>query len=160
MTRRQHQQLRRPGEATVTANGIAVAQVYGSPNTQRGYRVLVDRIWPRGLSKAQASLDEWCRDIAPTTALRRWYGHRPERFAEFRRRYLTELDDRERAEALAKLNALARQGDLTLLTATKDLTLSAAVVLAERLTVARDADRSATDPGPASTRKDSGTSHG
>jgi uncharacterized protein YeaO (DUF488 family) len=117
----------------MTDDGIEVARVYDPPAAGQGRRVLVDRIWPRGIGKADARWDEWCRDIAPTTELRRWYAHRADRFEEFRRRYLDELEDTEHAGALAHLEALARQGRLTLLTATKNLTLSHAGVLAERL---------------------------
>ncbi|HEX8094597.1 DUF488 domain-containing protein [Jatrophihabitans sp.] len=117
----------------MTGGGIEVARVYDAPPARPGRQVLIDRIWPRGISKAQSRWDEWCRDIAPTTELRRWYAHRPERFAEFRRRYLDELRDSDHAEALAHLDTLAGQGRLTLLTATKDLTLSHAQILADRL---------------------------
>jgi uncharacterized protein YeaO (DUF488 family) len=117
----------------MTDDGIEVARVYDAPPARPGRRVLVDRLWPRGLSRAESRWDEWCRDIAPTTELRRWYAHRRDRFEEFRRRYLDELRDADHAEAMAHLNALARQGGLTLLTATKDLALSHAQVLAERL---------------------------
>lgn len=117
----------------MTGSGVAVARVYDLPAACDGRRVLVDRMWPRGISKSRASWDEWCRDVAPTSALRRWYGHRPERFAEFRKRYLTELDDADHAEACAHLTALTRERRLTLLTAVRDLTLSHASVLAEKL---------------------------
>ncbi|TWE21172.1 DUF488 domain-containing protein [Kitasatospora atroaurantiaca] len=96
-------------------------------------RVLVDRIWPRGLRKEDARLDAWLRDIAPSTELRRWYGHAPERFEEFRRRYLAELRDPEHQEALQGLQELAAGQPVTLLTATRDLDHSHAAVLAERL---------------------------
>ena len=117
----------------MTGGGIGVARVYDPPSAGDGHRVLVDRLWPRGLSKADPRVDEWCRDIAPTTALRRWYAHRPERFDEFSRRYLTELSDADHTDALAQLEALRRQGKLTLVTATKDVALSHARVLAARL---------------------------
>jgi uncharacterized protein YeaO (DUF488 family) len=125
----------------MTGSGIAVAHVYDPPATPAGRRVLVDRLWPRGLSKAQASLDEWCRDVAPSPALRRRYAHRPERFAEFQQRYLSEQEDADPAEACAPLAALSGQGGLTLLTAVRDLTLSHAAVLAEKLVGDRDAHR-------------------
>ena len=105
--------------------GMAAAQVrvrraYEEPESSDGLRVLVDRIWPRGLSKERAALDEWCKDVAPSTELRQWYSHDPDRFAEFGRRYQAELADPERATALAHLRELAG-GDrpLTLLTATR-----------------------------------------
>jgi uncharacterized protein YeaO (DUF488 family) len=95
--------------------------------------VLVDRLWPRGLSRERADLDEWCKDVAPSPELRKWYAHDPERFAQFRRRYLTELRTPERAEALEHLRTLARRRNLTLLTATKSPDISEAAVLAELL---------------------------
>jgi uncharacterized protein YeaO (DUF488 family) len=108
-------------------------RVYDDPSPEDGVRVLVDRVWPRGMTKQAARLDEWIKDVAPSTALRRWYGHRPERFGEFRRRYLAELADPEPAAALDRLRRLAREGPVTLLTATKDVESSHAAVLAERL---------------------------
>lgn len=92
-------------------------------------RVLVDRLWPRGVRKEAAHLDEWCRDVAPSTELRKWYSHDPQRFAEFRRRYRAELREPERAQLVAHLRELAAAGSLTLLTATKDVETSAAAVL-------------------------------
>ena len=91
--------------------------------------MLVDRVWPRGLSKDRARIDEWCKEIAPSTALRKWYGHDPRRFGEFDRRYRTELEDSERARALTHLRQRGRVGPLTLVTATKDTTISQAAVL-------------------------------
>lgn len=143
----------------MTHSGIAFARVYDPPAARPGRRVLVDRMRPRGLSKAQASLDEWCRDIAPTPALRRWYEHRPERFAEFERRYLTELEDTDHAEALTHLTALVRQGPLTLLTATKDPTLSHARVLAEQLVCDRDIHRPTVSEPVFDSREGSASSH-
>jgi len=91
--------------------------------------VLVDRIWPRGLSKAKVGFDEWCKTIAPSTALRKWYSHDPERFEEFGRRYRAELGEPDRAEALQHLRDLAEHGNLTLITATKHADISEAAVL-------------------------------
>jgi uncharacterized protein YeaO (DUF488 family) len=90
-------------------------------------------LWPRGLSKERAALDEWCKDVAPSPALRSWYGHVPERYAEFRRRYRAELREPARAEALKHLRARARRRRLTLLTATKSPDISEAAVLVELL---------------------------
>ena len=108
---------------------VQVRRVYEDVQPGDGARVLVDRIWPRGLTKAQAGLSEWCKPVAPSTALRTWYGHDPERFEEFVRRYREELTEPDRAEALAHLRELAADGPLTLLTATKDTRISAAAVL-------------------------------
>lgn len=109
---------------------VTVARVYDPPATE-GTRVLVDRVWPRGLSKDKAQLDEWCRDVAPTTELRRWYGHDPDRFPEFSRRYRAELDKPAPRAALDHLREIARQRLLILLTATKAVDISQAAVLAE-----------------------------
>ena len=113
---------------------IRVRRVYDDPERADGARVLVDRLWPRGLSKARAALDDWCKDVAPSDELRKWYGHEPDRFPEFSRRYQLELEDPQRAEALAQLRSLAHgRRHLTLLTATKDPAASEAEVLAELL---------------------------
>ncbi len=112
---------------------MRVRRVYEEPGAEDGTRVLVDRLWPRGLSKADAHLDQWCKAVAPSAELRQWYAHQPERFEEFARRYRDELEDPEPSGALAELQELARQGTLTLLTATKRVDLSAARVLADLL---------------------------
>ena len=112
---------------------VQVRRVYEPPEPDDGQRVLVDRLWPRGLSKDRARLDDWCKDVAPSTELRKWYGHDPDRYAEFARRYRAELGDPERAAALARLHTLAGQGRLTLLTATKRSEISEAAVLADLL---------------------------
>ncbi len=113
---------------------VLVRRIYDDPRRDDGKRVLVDRLWPRGMSKARARLDEWCRTVAPSTELRTWYQHEPERFEEFTRRYLDELAHPEQAEALAHLRDLGGHGSLTLLTATKSTALSEAAVLATLLT--------------------------
>lgn len=112
---------------------IAVRRVYDAPTPEDGARVLVDRMWPRGLRKEAAHLDEWLKDVAPSSELRVWYGHVPERFDEFRHRYLAELAHPARRAALDRLRRLRDQGPLTLLTATKDVERSNAAVLAELL---------------------------
>ncbi|MEE1788228.1 DUF488 family protein [Streptomyces sp. SP17BM10] len=112
---------------------VAYRRIYEESSPQDGRRVLVDRVWPRGVKKEDAHLDEWLRDVAPSTELRRWYGHEPSRFTEFRRRYLAELRDAEHREAAGHLRDLAAGGGLTLLTATKDVDHSQAAVLAEWL---------------------------
>lgn len=91
--------------------------------------MLVDRLWPRGLAKASAALDDWCQQVAPSVELRHWYAHDRDLFGQFEQRYRAELADPERAQALAKLCDLARHGRLTLLTATKDVDISHAEVL-------------------------------
>lgn len=110
---------------------VQVRRVYDEREESDGKRVLVDRLWPRGMSKAKAHLDEWCKTVAPSTALRKWYGHKPERFGEFTDRYRAELKEPEAAAALSHLTELADQGTLTLLTATKHPQLSEVVLLAD-----------------------------
>ena len=112
---------------------VRVRRVYDHPSPEDGTRVLVDRLWPRGLAKARAGIDEWAREVAPSTELRRWYGHDPARFEEFRRRYRAELAEPQRQAALRHLAELARSGPLTLVTATRDVDHSQAAVLAEQL---------------------------
>ncbi|MHB1740057.1 MAG: DUF488 domain-containing protein [Actinomycetes bacterium] len=117
----------------MSARTVRVRRVYDPPSTDDGLRVLVDRIWPRGLSKQKAQLDEWLKDVAPSTELRQWYGHDPARFAEFTRRYHGELTDPERVPALEHLRQLAAGRPLALLTATTSLEISQAAVLADLL---------------------------
>src|SRR5215471_3022753 len=112
---------------------VQVRRAYEEPRPQDGTRVLVDRLWPRGLTKAKAALDEWCKNVAPSDELRKWYGHDPDRFAEFSRRYRKELKDPEHAEAVGHLRDLASHHALTLLTATKQPEISEASVLADML---------------------------
>jgi uncharacterized protein YeaO (DUF488 family) len=111
-----------------------VRRVYDAPMPDDGIRVLVDRLWPRGVSKARAQLDDWCKDVAPSTGLRNWYGHDPTLFGEFTRRYTDELRGPVPAAALAHLRELATQKPLTLLTATKAPDISEAAVLRQLLT--------------------------
>ncbi len=112
---------------------VRVRRIYEPVLPDDGTRVLVDRIWPRGVSKARAQLDEWCKDVAPSTELRKWYGHDPALFAEFTRRYREELRMPGPAAALAHLGELANDGTLTLLTGTRDPAISEAEVLADLL---------------------------
>ena len=112
---------------------VQLRRVYDEPLESDGVRVLVDRLWPRGVSKERAHLDDWCKSIAPSTELREWYGHIPDRFAEFEARYSAELQQPEQAKQLEHLRHLAASGPLTLLTATKDVNISEAAVLAQLL---------------------------
>ncbi|MEW1910733.1 DUF488 family protein [Kitasatospora sp. NPDC085895] len=112
---------------------VTCRRLHDEPGPDEGTLVLVDRLWPRGLGKADAGFDEWAKTVAPSTELRRWYGHDPERWTEFRRRYRTELDEPERAGALDHLRALAHRGPLTLLTASHEVGTSHAAYLAELL---------------------------
>lgn len=110
---------------------VGLRRVYDTGDS--GYRVLVDRLWPRGVTKTQAALDEWLRDAAPSSDLRRWYGHRVERFEEFARRYRAELRRPPAAAAVDRLVELAHEQPVTLLTATRDVEHSGALVLHEVL---------------------------
>ena len=112
---------------------IRVRRIYDDPNDEDGIRVLVDSLWPRGVSKVRADIDEWCAAVAPSDALRKWYGHAPERFEDFESRYLRELEDPKRAAAVAHLRTVASRGRLTLLTATRDAESSQAAILAALL---------------------------
>lgn len=114
----------------VTEAHVEVVRVYEDPGRSPGeHRVLVDRLWPRGLTKTSVDFDEWEKDVAPSTELRRWYGHDPGRFAEFARRYRAELAGEPGASAVSKLRKLAASRRLVLLTATRDVGHSGAAVL-------------------------------
>jgi uncharacterized protein YeaO (DUF488 family) len=102
-------------------------RAYDNPTPQDGVRILIDRLWPRGISKTKLKLDAWPRELAPSTGLRKWYGHDPARFAEFRRRYKAELA--ERADQLNALRAMVKGRVATLITATRELDLSHAEVM-------------------------------
>ena len=107
-------------------------RVYADPGRQgRELRVLVDRLWPRGVRKEALDADDWCKDAAPSTELRRWYGHEPDKFATFARRYRAELAGEAAATAVAELRRAALRQGLVLLTATRDIEHSGATVLRE-----------------------------
>ena len=111
--------------------GVQLKRAYEAPAETDGYRVLVDRLWPRGVSHEQVHLDEWARQLAPSRELRQWFGHDPARFAEFRRRYRVELEAEE--TKLQELRARAHHGTLTLVYGARDTEHNDAVVLAELL---------------------------
>jgi uncharacterized protein YeaO (DUF488 family) len=111
---------------------VEAARVYDAGPNGR-HRVLVDRLWPRGLAKSEAAIDEWLKDAAPSTELRRWYGHDVERYDEFVRRYRRELAHSPGKDAVAHLRELCATTDVQLLTATRDLEHSGARVLADHL---------------------------
>jgi uncharacterized protein YeaO (DUF488 family) len=119
--------------ADMSQGKVRVRRVYDSPESSDGARVLVDRLWPRGLSKADAQLTEWCKDVAPSAELRRWYDHREERYEEFAARYQEELAAPRARAALDGLRKMAADGPLTLLTATKEPEYSHASVLLDGL---------------------------
>jgi uncharacterized protein YeaO (DUF488 family) len=111
--------------------GLRIKRIYGSVSPEDGQRVLVDRVWPRGISKQTASLSLWLREIAPSTPLRQWFGHEPERWDEFRRRYHVELNGNE--SAVATLRGLVNAGPVTLLYGAHDTLHNNAQALAEYL---------------------------
>lgn len=121
------------GVVAATEHPIRVRRAYDEPSPDDGARVLVDRLWPRGVSNQAAHLQEWAKDVAPSDELRRWYGHDPAKFDEFRRRYLAELDQPEQRAAVDQLRGLATDGPVTLITASKAVQISEAAVLADLL---------------------------
>lgn len=108
-------------------------RIYDPAQKSDGQRILVDRVWPRGIRKEVAEVHLWLKDVAPSTELRQWYRHVPERFDEFAARYRQELRQPGQADALRRLRELASEGDVTLLTATRDSEHSQAAVLADLL---------------------------
>lgn len=110
---------------------VQLKRAYDPPAPDDGTRVLVDRLWPRGVRKSAAGIDHWLKEVAPSHELRRWFGHDPARWSEFRRRYEAEL--KQHPEALEELKALARQGRLTLVYSAHDAAHNQAVVLKELL---------------------------
>lgn len=115
----------------IPASHLRLKRVYEKPEKSDGMRILVDRIWPRGLKKDDAALDGWMKDIAPSTELRQWFGHDPERWAEFRKRYAAELA--KRGDMLEELRAAARKETVTLLFSAHDEAHNNAVALREML---------------------------
>lgn len=110
---------------------VTLKRIYDPAAKSDGYRVLVDRLWPRGIKKEEAAIDEWAREVAPSQELRHWFGHDPGRFEEFRRRYMEELHAHE--EDLQALRDRARKGTVTLLFGARDTEHNNAAVLAEIL---------------------------
>ena len=110
---------------------VRLKRAYESPSAEDGTRVLIDRLWPRGLKKADAAIDHWMKELAPSTELRKWFGHDPVRWDEFRRRYSAELGEHE--EALFRLRDMAHKGVVTLVYAAHDEAHNDAVVLREIL---------------------------
>ncbi|MDD5655549.1 MAG: DUF488 domain-containing protein [Candidatus Omnitrophica bacterium] len=110
---------------------IKIKRIYESPSKDDGFRVLIDRLWPRGVSKEKAKIDLWLKDIAPSDALRKWFGHREERWREFKKKYLKELEDKE--QIIKQLRTIKKKGAITLLFAAKDTERNNAVVLKDML---------------------------
>ncbi len=109
---------------------VMLKRAYDPPAKTDGERILVDRLWPRGLAKVKAKIDLWLKDVAPSTELRRWFGHDPEKWPEFKQRYRAELKNNP---ALSELQALSRQGNITLVYAARDPLHNEAVVLKQIL---------------------------
>lgn len=116
-----------------TVKGFQVRRVYDPPEPGDGVRVLVDRLWPRGLSKERAAVDEWPKELTPSGELRMWYHANPEQYEEFERRYREELSLPEREDAAHRLRDLARKGPVTLLSAVRDTAHSHVPVLLAHL---------------------------
>ena len=112
---------------------VALKRAYDEPAASDGTRVLVERLWPRGISTERAHIDLWLKDVAPSTELRQWFHHDPQKFPEFRRRYQAELKSEAAQEALTKLREIAKQGQLTLVFAARDAEYSNAVILHDLL---------------------------
>ena len=113
------------------AKNIRLKRVYDGPAAADGMRILVDRLWPRGIKKEVAAIDLWVKDLAPSTELRKWFGHDPARWTEFRRRYTAEI--RQHAEALNKIRQFARRGTVTLIYAARDQERNEAVIIRDML---------------------------
>ncbi|HVI98317.1 MAG TPA: DUF488 domain-containing protein [Sphingomonas sp.] len=114
-------------DAAVPASHLRLKRAYEPAAPADGVRILIDRLWPRGVSKAKAALDDWVKEVAPSTELRKWFGHDPARWAAFQRRYRAEL--REQSEALDRIRDLARAGVVTLVYSAHDEQHNDAVVL-------------------------------
>ena len=108
-------------------NHIQIKRIYEAPSEEDGYRILVDRLWPRGVKKEKAKIDEWNKNLAPSDQLRKWFDHKPERFKEFEKRYLEELSPLK--GELKKIKNLSRNSSVTLLYGAKDPEMNQAVVL-------------------------------
>lgn len=127
----------------MTESAVRIGRVYEPVQPEDGHRILVDRLWPRGMRRGDPRVGEWMKDAAPSTDLRKWYGHDPERFDDFRARYEEELSTGGAQVAVFRIRGLATQGTVTLLTATKDLDHSEVPILAD--VVSRDPGHTVTD---------------
>jgi uncharacterized protein YeaO (DUF488 family) len=131
-TLRRHLTTRAMMRSKISRERVRIKRAYEAPSADDGTRVLIDRLWPRGIGKAEAAFDHWMKEIAPSTELRKWFGHDPARWEEFQRRYRSELKDRR--DELERLRELAREGVVTLVYAAHDETHNDAVVLRDLLT--------------------------
>ena len=117
----------------MTSSNIRLQRAYEDPQPDDGHRVLVDRVWPRGRAKAELRLDAWARDLGPSSGLRKWFGHEPARWIEFRRRYRAELAQPERAQVLDALATIARSGRVTIVYGARDQVHNQAQVIADEI---------------------------
>jgi uncharacterized protein YeaO (DUF488 family) len=117
----------------MTSSNVRLQRAYDDPQPGDGHRVLVDRVWPRGRTKAELRLDAWARDLGPSTGLRKWFGHDPARWAEFQARYRAELAHPERAQALDALAAIARRDKVTIVYGARDREHNQAQVIADEI---------------------------
>jgi uncharacterized protein YeaO (DUF488 family) len=115
----------------IASDHVRLKRAYEPPAADDGTRILIDRLWPRGVKKTDAAIDEWMKEIAPSSALRKWFGHEPGRWQEFRRRYQSEI--RQHPEQFEQLRTLARHGPITLVFAARDEAHNDAVVLKDLL---------------------------
>ena len=115
--------------SSIPASHVRIKRAYEAPAPEDGARILIDRLWPRGVRKDAAALDLWLKDIGPSTELRKWFGHEPSRWAEFRRRYADEIA--QKPQLLAQLRDIARQGVLTMVYSAHDEQHNDALVLQE-----------------------------
>jgi len=113
----------------VSAGNVKLKRAYEPPTADDGTRILIDRLWPRGVTKERAAIDQWMKDISPSTELRKWFGHDPARWDEFRRRYAKEVH--QHAELLDQLRSLAREGPITLVYSARDEKHNDAIELRE-----------------------------
>ena len=116
-----------------TSRHVRLQRAYDDPQPDDGYRVLVDRVWPRGRTKAELRLDAWAKDLGPSTELRKWFGHDPARWIEFQERYRAELADPKRAEALDALASIAGDGRVTIVYGARDREHNQAQVIADEI---------------------------
>jgi uncharacterized protein YeaO (DUF488 family) len=117
--------------AKIPAKNVKLKRAYDKPAGADGTRVLVDRLWPRGVKKEVAAIDHWAKDLAPSTELRKWFGHDPGRWSEFKRRYAAEL--RKNVELVDELRRLAKHGPVTLVYAARDQEHNEAVIVRDML---------------------------
>lgn len=117
----------------MTSGSVRLQRAYDDPQPDDGHRVLVDRVWPRGRTKAELRLDAWARDLGPSNELRKWFGHDPARWTEFEARYHVELADPERSQALDDLAAIARRARVTIVYGARDREHNQAQVIADEI---------------------------